>query len=168
MVYYTSVGEYKGAYRDIAKRVKVNDVEAIGIAATALSAIIPKGSILIPIPSHEGYPTYNLAICLLLQKIYRYRLCDCLRCRPHESLCTLKNKEHQQGKPQGSLLPSPETMGFYLKNNPTKGNIILIDNVVASGTTAMAAAQLLPGSEVYCIASDETFPKIEGIKNTSI
>lgn len=161
MYNYLALGPYAGHYRDIARKVKSLDREALMVAVPALRRLLPPDAVLIPMPSHTGEPGFTAVICRALSLLTRRPVCDCLRCSPRESLCTLKNTEFRQGLPKGSLMPHPDTLRFRLvKDLPAYGTPVVIDNVIASGTTGEAALSVLGERAVLLvIADDVTFPK---------
>lgn len=165
MYNYITVGPYTGPYRDIARRVKSLDPEALQAAAIALRNILPPNAVLVPVPSHSGEPTFSFVLCRFIAAASRFPMFDCLRGVPRESLCDLKNREFLQGMQKGSLMPKPETLGFRLTRTPPVGKRpCLIDNVLASGTTAAAALSLFgPDALMAVIACDETYPKVPGL-----
>ena len=167
MYNYLALGPYKGSYRDIAKRVKSLDRDALIQAVPALRRVLPPDAILVPMPSHTGKPEFTAVICKALSLLSRRPVCDCLRCTPHESLRTLKNTEFLQGLPKGNLMPPPGSLGFRLvKDLPAFGTPVVIDNVIASGTTGVAALSLLGEKAVLLvIADDVTFPKRPEMQN---
>lgn len=161
---YRCHGDYTGERRNLARMVKRNDPTAIAVAARILSGMLPKGSIVVPIPSHNGGQSYNLHTCRILEERYGHTMLDCIRSTEHESLRSVKHRELHEGRPKGSLMPKPEELGMYLAQPvTTKKKICLIDNVIASGTTATAAAMLFTDAMLYCLADDVTYPKIPNI-----
>lgn len=164
---FICVGPYKDDYRDIARKVKAGNKEAITTAAYALRAVLPDDAMLIPAPGHTGVPTYTLDLCRAIAAISRYPLCDCLRGTPHEGLCELKNKEYTEGHEKGSLMPDPSALGVHLTRKPLPGKRpCVIDNVIASGTTAAACLSVLPeNSLMVVIACDYTYPKVQEISD---
>ena len=164
---YMAIGPYDGSYRDLAKKVKTLDAEAMLLAAAALRNALPDNAVLVPLPSHTGEPTFTKVLCSVIASKSRCPLCDCLRGTPRESLCDLKNREYLSGAAKGTFMPSPDSLGFYLCGPLPQGKRpVLIDNVVASGTTAKAALRLFGEDAVLlAIAVDEGYPKVEGIRN---
>lgn len=164
LVKFVTVGPYEGAYRDIARGVKVKDEHSLFIGASALRNIIPDDAVLIPVPSHDGKADSNLILCALIAHGTHIPVCDCIKGTGHKSLCELKHEETNRNLRKGSLMPKPEQLGFSLTKKIPEGKTpVIIDNVVASGTTAIAAASLFSDPLVFCIACDYDYPKYKGL-----
>lgn len=123
-----------GDSRIVAHALKDYFEPAIQLAAERMRPIIASldNVALVPMPSHFGYATYTfrLAKAIGIGTIY-----DVLRCEPRERLYDLKKR---------GVAISPDDLGFYaIGSIPEDMNIVFIDNVVATGTTAMAAYEVL-------------------------
>lgn len=149
----TSIGEYKGELKELAKRVKENEAQAIEIAAGLLAPYIPENAQLIPMPGRTGESTYTCRICELIAERTGATVTDVLTCGKHESLCTIK-RENQP-------LPHPEELMMSLRQ-PLLFNMpkVIIDNVVASRTTAVAALNLVGDATVLALAENTKCNKI--------
>ena len=129
--------------RTLAHGIKEGDTAAIKEAARRMAGIInampdKEKVILIPMPSHEGHATYTKALADETARLTGSRTADCLLATPHPSLYDLKKSRGIE------KLPSPQ---FRLDESAaTKQTLqdripVIIDNVLDTGTTAVAAAK---------------------------
>lgn len=156
-VRYFATGNYrKKAHNDLAKEMKHGNSLAIAIAAAEMERYIPNNAVLVPMPSHQGFATYTLELARRIGELTQTEVCDTLKGNPRQSLYLLK----RQGKN-----PKKTKFGFYLAEAvPTDKQIIIIDNVVATGTTATAAANVVGDCVVFALADDGRAKKINGMK----
>lgn len=137
------VARHEGVLREISRGVSYGDPECVEQAARILSAFIPSGSTIVPMPSHIGYATTMLTLCRAVKaKCSRVRICDALRCTPHESSHIVKLRH--------GVAPHTEMR----KVKPVAEKPIIIDNVIASGATANAALNAIPDATVLAITKD--------------
>lgn len=134
--------------RHLAHKVKAGDLESIDIAANLLFKYVPSNSILIPIPSHNGRATYTLQLARSIAKKSNSRVLDILSSPEREMLYNIKKKN--------KMNPNNVDLGFSSEYNQkvynllhSARNIILIDNVVDSGTTYKQSKDIL--EKVYCV-----------------
>ena len=129
--------------RTLAHDIKEGDTTAIKEAARRMAGIInampgKEKVILIPMPSHEGHATYTKALADETARLTGSRTADCLHATPHPSLYDLKKSRGIE------RLPSPQ---FRLDESATAKETlqdripVIIDNVLDTGTTAVAAAR---------------------------
>ena len=129
--------------RALAHGIKEGDTAAIKEAARRMAGIInampdKEKVILIPMPSHEGHATYTKALADETARLTGSRTADCLHATPHPSLYDLKKSRGIE------RLPSPQ---FRLDESATAKETlqdripVIIDNVLDTGTTAVAAAR---------------------------
>lgn len=136
------VGRHEGLLRDVARGCAYGDPKSIDAGAAVLSAFIKPGSALVPMPSHIGYATTMLDLCVRIGELVKIgSVLDCLKCIPHES-------SHIQKLRMG--LP-PEIHMSARGRLPAGGNIIIIDNTVCTGATASAALDVIPNAKVLAI-----------------
>lgn len=136
------VGRHEGLLRDVARGCAYGDSKSIDAGAAVLSAFIKPYSILVPMPSHIGYATTMLDLCVRIGELVKISaVLDCLKCIPHES-------SHIQKLRMG--LP-PEIHMSTRWSLPKNENIIIIDNTICTGATASAALDVIPNATVLAI-----------------
>lgn len=143
---YFATGNYRqGGRCETAHAMKNGEKWALWKAAAEMVQYIPTNAVLIPMPSHTGRATYTLELCRMIAKTTAAEVRDILRGNERETLYTLK----KQGR---HILPGK--LGFYTTEpTPTDKRILIIDNVVATGTTATAAVRALGGGIVFAYAA---------------
>lgn len=141
------VGEYRTPQiKALAKDIKKGNKDTIRMAAEAMTPLVPKGAVLVPIPSHTGKAIETLSLAHEIATLTGGQVYNCLAGCARESSYELKH--------HGVVLTS-DKMGFELvKERPDGNNVFLVDNVIASGNTALAALNLIPGATVLALASD--------------
>ena len=146
-----AVGEYYAfSNREIAHAIKDGDPAAIRTAAKAMSQLLTKSEhrLLIPVPSHIGKATYTLRLAEAIAKAGCGMVYNVLKCPERETLYSLK---------QRGIATSPESLGFFLQSPVPEGwEIVFVDNVVATGTTAAACRALIGRGEMLVWAIDST------------
>ena len=143
---FFATGNYRQGDRcETAHAMKEGAIWAIYKAAAEMVKYIPTNAVLIPMPSHTGRATYTLELCKRIARETAAEVRDILRGRERETLYTLKK--------QGRHF-SPAKLGFYATEPAPKGKrVIIIDNVVATGTTAAAAVRAIGGGVVFAYAA---------------
>lgn len=152
---YCALGSYS-ELKALVRKVKAGEYAAVDEAARRLAAIVPNDSVLVPVPSHTGLLGVMSTICyLMLRHNPTLTVCVALRATPHESRYTYK-KRYGNNAPQ--ILP------FFCSGEPGS-NFIIVDDVIATGATAMAVAEALGVSSCrfLAIADDDTIEKREGV-----
>ena len=138
------VGYRGGAHSSIAKRIKEGNPDAITEAAYQMSIRIPRGSILVPMPSHNGDATYTVKLAETIAMATDSEVMDVLKGKARMSVYEAKQK--------GIQLRSDE-LGMYVTEELPKGrNVVIIDNVIDKGTTALAAVSAVKGASVVAYA----------------
>lgn len=123
--------------RDLCHGVKDRDQIAIKEMAEYFIGldIINANSIIIPAPQHEGYAIYTKQIAEIVARETKAKICDVLRCKPHEML-------YKQKKKGRVIIPK-----LYLTEQLIEtGNIFFLDNVIDTGTTFNAANIIFKGN----------------------
>lgn len=93
----------------------------------ASTGVADETSYLVPSPQHTGTPIYTKEIAELIASETGAHLLDIVRCEPHEPFY-----EH---KIRGSFdIPK----FFIVSEYPERGSLVLIDNVISSGSTYRA------------------------------
>lgn len=138
------VGYRGGAHSSIAKKVKEENPDAISEAAYQMSIRIPKGSILVPMPSRTGNATYTVKLAEAIAKATDSEVRDVLKGKARMSVYEAKQK---------GIKMTSEDLGMYTTEELPKGkNIVIIDNVIDKGTTALAAVSAVRGASVVAYA----------------
>lgn len=102
-----------------------------------------KGLVIVPIPSRSGYSEEGAKF---ISDMLGARYCPCIGRNPGQSLYMMKKSGREV---------SEEDTGFYLKSAVPNGNILLFDNVVATGTSLSSAMRLLGRPcDIACLAVD--------------
>jgi len=140
--YYSEPG-----VRETAHLIKDGNPSAIQKAAKEMAALVSSKDILVPIPSRTGKATTTLLLTKAIARLSGARVANILLGKNRQALYDLK----QTGKKVDDSF-----FGYNLINSPKRGNIILIDNVYATGATANAAANDLPDAKVLVYAKDTT------------
>ena len=143
---FFATGNYrKDGRSETAHAMKEGANWAIIRAAREMVQYIPTNAVLVPMPSHTGRATYTKDLCRLIARDTAAEVCDYLRGKERETLYNLK----KQGR---HILPAK--LGFYLSQPlPAGKRVIIIDNVVATGTTAAAAVRAIGGGVVFAYAA---------------
>lgn len=113
--------------------VKRGDQQAISNAASILSDLeFPEDSVLIPIPGHRGFASTTLDLALEISKRTGFSVNDALGANVREC-------NSYSTKLRGKDV-TVEDIGTFIKHNICEhNNVILVDNVVDTGTTALSA-----------------------------
>ena len=129
--------------RALAHGIKEGDTAAIKEAARRMAGIInampgKEKVILVPMPSHEGHATYTKALADETARLTGSRTADVLHATPHPSLYDIKKSRgiERLPSPQLRLDESAATKETLQDRIP-----VIIDNVLDTGTTAVAAAK---------------------------
>ena len=146
---------YQGDIRNMARMIKRGDASAIRYAAETMARYVKDGSVLVPVPGHGGMATDTLALANEISMITGSPVVDALKGIVRESVYDMKAEGY---------LPTAEELGFYQAAKLPEGReIVLIDDVVGTGTTAVAAREALGAGSVLAFAWDHTAPKPIGI-----
>lgn len=142
-----TLGDYYGGVglRDLCHAVKNRDWKAIDTAAKRLAPLIPKDAVLVPICATNHYTDYIASSIHSLRA--DTKVSYCLDSRRDGSIYNLK---------KAGLVPTEKDCMFYVANGAVpQGRLVLIDNVIATGTTVSAALRAI-GRDcvVACIAVD--------------
>ncbi|MBO4541921.1 MAG: hypothetical protein J5725_01935 [Bacteroidales bacterium] len=135
-----SLGNYNTKLREYCHNVKENDFDTIVKVANLLSAKVNKNDILVPIPNHQGYAVYTLAIANEIAKNVNCKVYNCIKGVQREKLYTAKQRN------------AIVDLGLYLSLPQPKTNIILLDNVIATGYTYKEAKKLFVSCDLLTIA----------------
>mgnify|MGYP007083436279 FL=1 len=128
----------------LVRKVKALDFNAIEQMAEEMAHLIPHGAKLIPAPGRSGAAKSMLYLCYsLMERTYRTEVCDIIKGKHRESV--------YDAKKEGRIL-SGEDYGFYLNEPIPSGDVVLIDNVMATGNTMKHLLKLVPHARI-CVHS---------------
>lgn len=135
-LYETSacLGASYGEVRHLAHDVKAGDPDAIDRAALLMSKYVPPRSVVIPIPQHTGQAEYTLKLAKRIAHLSKATVLNVLTMELHSKSMYLQK---QQGKniKDINLGLSAYYDERYAEQMKSARNVILIDNVIDSGTT---------------------------------
>lgn len=151
---YKSILPYSSpGCRLIAHGIKNGVKPYIVHAAKAMAPYVNRDSILVPIPSHSGVATTTLMLAHAISNISQSQVMPCIRGRKRMSLYKIKKRG----------LPIPTTDDFYgyqlTEPVPQDKDIVLIDNVTATRTTAEACLKIIPHARILTFADDKSARK---------
>ena len=144
----TWFGRYEGYLRTIARGVRDNNPRCIECAAKLFDLMLPKDSIVVPMPGHHGSACQMLSVVRkLVERRGDITAYDILKCDPHEA--NYSQKEY--------ATPAPIHMHISSKMVDCDGydfgqGIFILDNVICTGVTASAALEVLPDATVVALA----------------
>ena len=158
---YISAGEYYAnpELRELAHGIKNSEPEAIKEAARIMSHFIPNDAIIIPMPSRSGKSTTMLKLAEAIASIKgSVEVIDAI-----EGLSRVSQYDSKKsGKPLGI-----EDLGFKsVAEIPSDRPVVIIDNVVASGITGLAAIKAIPNAYIVTLAHDTTGGR--GLENKKV
>ncbi len=126
--------------RALALGIKAGDGSAIARAGEEMARLVPPHAVLVPIPGHTGTATTARLLAEEIASRVGAPVADVLRGAPRVALYELKRR---------GVKPSPSTLGLRREGELPPGLApVLIDNVLATGTTAAAALGVVPGAQV--------------------
>lgn len=143
-----SLGDYYdiAGLRELCHAVKEGDGKAMRKAAKGLCKLLPQGCTLVPVPSRSGHnETFTRKLAVMAGLPYR----KCLDRSGGESLYDLKRRGVRVTEETTGIKPGPDVL--------PEGHVILVDNVIATGTTMSAAIRAIGRPcEAAVIAVDNT------------
>lgn len=128
-------GNYAKRIRYLCHAIKEGDIVAIDEASLIMSKYVPQGSILIPIPSHNGKATYTLKLAQFIAKRTKSKVMDILSSPSRESMYNLKMRNMDVQNVNLNFSGAVDDDGSIANRLSAVRNVILIDNVVSSGVT---------------------------------
>ena len=156
---YVSVGTYEGELRDIAKALRAGDLSIVERAAELLSPLVCNAGCIVPMPSCDGEPNAIHELCKAIRERTGLPVVEAIRTKTtRPSMCAAKNAQKA-----GTIerIPYPEEL-MMCKGDNISHPAVIIDNVIATGTTAMAALNAIDdeNSFVLALADDVNCKKI--------
>ena len=136
------LGRHEGWLKLIAQGVAKCEPWAIDKAAIIFDMMLPDECVVIPMPSHDGRAKQMFNVVMkMCEKKKRRLFFNSLECKPHPS-------SHEQKR--CGMMPSEIKMRLTISELPHLP-VFVIDNVVATGTTAAAALKAVPDATVVSI-----------------
>ncbi len=129
--------------RVLSHGVKSGNEEAIEEASVILATLVQRipnhrNSVLVPMPNRSGNAGYTLDLANRIGKELNLPVCDVLTGKPHKTMFSRKEDRGNEGL---------RLMRFDTKAAVPQGkSVILVDNVLDTGTTAMSAMRTLGGN----------------------
>jgi predicted amidophosphoribosyltransferase len=139
--YYADYYKTLGA-REICHRFKDNDPEAISIMAIKMARFINIDDSIIPVPSRTGKATNTLELAYAISDITGAEVYDIVEGKARTSIYYAKKR--------GDDLNSID-FGYRLKGS-IPSNPVIIDGVMATGTTLKNIQNLIPNSKIVVYA----------------
>lgn len=151
---------YEGDVRDVVLGVKGKNERALKIAAASMARFVREGDVLVPVPGHLGHAEDTLALAEAISSITGTPVVDALKSPARESVYEQKKL---------GVLPTAADLGISrIRELPSDRRIVLLDNVVGTGTTAYAAREAAGGGEVLAFAYDVTSPVVDGLSGALV
>jgi hypothetical protein len=122
--------------RELAHKLKDEDVEAIDYIAAEMSLMVPENVALIPLPGRSGRAASSLQLALVISKLTGNPVMDVIEGVKRTSLYQLKTSGQNIGE---------NFFGLRLIQPISKLEFILIDGVCDTGITGISAAKLFKG-----------------------
>ena len=128
-------GVYGKRIRYLCHAVKDGNIVAIDEASLILAKHVRPGSVLIPIPSHDGVATYTLTLARFIAKRSKSKVMDILSSPPRERMYNVKFKKGDVNNVNLNFSCADDKDGSIAKMLSSAKDVILVDNVVSSGVT---------------------------------
>lgn len=157
---FISTGEYYSHGRgSTAHAIKAGNLKSIDKAAKIMAEYVLPEMILVPMANHVGYATYTKTLADEIAKLSGTQVLDVMKGKERDTFYDIK---------AGGGDVNKEQLGLYLTAEIPKGKqVLIIDNVVSTGTTAAAAIDLIPGSIMFAYADVGKAKKLDNIKNVT-
>ena len=148
-------GEYYSCGRNsTAHAMKNGNQKSIQKAAAEMAKFVGKDVVLIPMAGHTGIATYTLNLANEIAKLTGAKVLDIMKGRERESFYNMKK--------QGNEV-NTDDLGLYLTEELPDADIMIVDNVVSTGTTAKAALELTGKGVVLAYAFVSRAKHVEGL-----
>lgn len=164
---------YNNTGQRIAHGIKDGDNNSIAVAASAMVEYINDGDIIVPMPSHNGKATVTLELAKAIQKLTYQGSTLRMGVEVIEALEGSGRESLYETKVAGKKLPNPSELGLRLTEEGQKAvesgrHIVIVDNVIATGTTAQSALQVIPDGMVLAYAQDKSVKSAKEEKPATI
>lgn len=155
---FISTGEYYSHGRSsTAHAMKNGNRKSIERAAKIMSRYVKPDMLLVPMANHVGYATYTKTLAGEIAKLSGAQVLDVMKGATRETFYDKKSKDEEVTK---------EELGLYLSAEvPKDKTVLIIDNVVSTGTTAAAAIDLIPNGIMFAYADVGKATKVEEVRN---
>lgn len=131
---------------ELCHAMKSGNDDAIDYMAREMARYVSPGTTLIPVPNRNGTATTTKK---LAGTIAWYAGCDVA-----DILRGASRKKSLYDMKKEGMSVSADMLGLYVEGD-VPANPVLVDNVVATGTTAMAAMRVIPNAKILAFAMDE-------------
>lgn len=125
--------------------LKEGSHDAAAEMAREMAPFVPPSAVLVPMPGRTGRGGAGLRIAQALSALTGRPVVEALRGRERESLYAAKKR---------GVDPTHIDLGFRVHGAVPRGQILVIDNVIGTGHTALSALRALPGATVLVHAID--------------
>ncbi len=135
--------------RSLCHRIKEGDREAIALAGRLLQRRIPDGAVLVPAPGHLGYASHTRLLADSVRDAASREgrtmtVFDCLGCAPHEPLYDLKKAGKDVSETDLDVrFRHVSHKRLFTRLRRSGRTVVLLDNVVDTGKTALSCLELL-------------------------
>lgn len=155
---FISTGEYYSHGRSsTAHAMKNGNRKSIERAAKIMSRYVKPDMLLVPMANHVGYATYTKTLAGEIAKLSGAQVLDVMKGATRETFYDKKSKDEEVTK---------EELGLYLSAEvPKDKTVLIIDNVVSTGTTAAAAIDLIPNGIMFAYADVGKATKVDEVHN---
>lgn len=128
-----ALSDEESEVRRVAYALKLGDKDAIRTAAEAMAQRVPRGAILIPVPSSSGDTKANLALAAAIaERAEGSSVADVLRRKAPVESSSVRRVRGGRGI-------EPEEHGMQAGDVPGGKPVVFVDNVITSGSTFEAA-----------------------------
>ena len=168
---YVAAGVYDGELKTLSRALRAGDLSVVGHAADILSPLVGDARCIVPMPSRNGRTNAVNALCEAVSSRTGLPVVNALGTKTERvSMCDAKRALRNR---TAARLPYPEELMMFRKSDAEAGFAVIIDNVIASGTTAVAALDALgrendDKSFVLVLADDCRYEKITMFNNIKI
>lgn len=128
---------YEGYMKAVCRGVRDDEPSCIEQAARFFDCMLPKNSVIVPMPGHMGRADRMLDVAKAVKRLRPdVEVLDVLRCDPHPSSYDMK---------KNGLAPCPVRMWHenFAYDGDSRRPKFIIDNVICTGITAAAATAAL-------------------------
>lgn len=162
-LYTSKYSDNYGHNSAVAHGIKLKNAKYLNMAADEMVSQVPDDAVLIPMPGRHGYASDTLELAQAIADRYnethetQIEVLDILKGNDRPS-------QYETKRATGKSL-NLDTFGMYLDGQIPEGKFpVLIDNVVASGTTATSAQKAVGGGMTLAFAYGDRSKPVPGLK----